>query len=78
MEPESAAITKLWEDFKSTGSMDDRNRLVVHYSPLVKYVAGRLSAGLPNSIEQADLVSYGMFGLIDAINKFEPRMRDMA
>jgi RNA polymerase sigma factor FliA len=72
VEPESAAITKLWEDFKSTGSMDDRNRLVIHYSPLVKYVAGRLSAGLPNSIEQADLVSYGMFGLIDAINKFDP------
>ncbi len=72
MEPEPAAITRLWEDFKATGSMDARNRLVVHYSALVKYVAGRLSAGLPNSIEQADLVSYGMFGLIDAINKFEP------
>ncbi|HEX2046269.1 MAG TPA: RNA polymerase sigma factor WhiG [Acidimicrobiales bacterium] len=72
MEPQSDAITKLWEDFKATGSMEDRNKLVVHYSPLVKYVAGRLSAGLPNSIEQADLVSYGMFGLIDAINKFEP------
>ena len=72
MEPQSDAITKLWDDFKGTGSMDARNRLVVHYSPLVKYVAGRLSAGLPNSIEQADLVSYGMFGLIDAINKFEP------
>ena len=72
MEPQSAAITKLWDDYKSTGSMDDRNRLVVHYSPLVKYVAGRLSAGLPNNIEQADLVSYGMFGLIDAINKFDP------
>ena len=50
MEPESAAITKLWDDFKSNGSMEDRNRLVIHYSPLVKYVAGRLSAGLPNSI----------------------------
>ncbi len=72
MEPESAAVGKLWEDFKETGSVDHRNRLVVHYSPLVKYVAGRLSAGLPNNIEQADLVSYGMFGLIDAINKFEP------
>ena len=72
MEPQSDAITKLWDDFKATGSLEDRNRLVVHYSPLVKYVAGRLSAGLPNSIEQADLVSYGMFGLIDAINKFEP------
>ncbi|MDQ2827269.1 MAG: RNA polymerase sigma factor WhiG [Actinomycetota bacterium] len=72
MEPEPAAITRLWEDYKGTGSMDARNRLVVHYSALVKYVAGRLSAGLPNNIEQADLVSYGMFGLIDAINKFEP------
>ena len=72
MEPQPDAITKLWEDYKATGSMEERNRLVVHYSPLVKYVAGRLSAGLPNSIEQADLVSYGMFGLIDAINKFEP------
>ena len=72
MEPQADAITKLWDDFKTSGSMDARNRLVVHYSPLVKYVAGRLSAGLPNSIEQADLVSYGMFGLIDAINKFEP------
>jgi len=72
VEPQSSAITELWEDFKSTGSMDARNRLVLHYSALVKYVAGRLSAGLPNSIEQADLVSYGMFGLIDAINKFEP------
>ncbi len=72
MEPQTDAITKLWEDYKAAGSIDDRNKLVVHYSPLVKYVAGRLSAGLPNSIEQADLVSYGMFGLIDAINKFEP------
>lgn len=72
MEPEPAAITKLWDDFKATGAIDARNRLVVHYSALVKYVAGRLSTGLPNNIEQADLVSYGMFGLIDAINKFEP------
>ena len=72
MEPQSSAITELWDEFKSTGLLDARNRLVLHYSALVKYVAGRLSAGLPNSIEQADLVSYGMFGLIDAINKFEP------
>jgi RNA polymerase sigma factor for flagellar operon FliA len=43
----------------------------VHYSPLVKYVAGRVSVGLPQNIEQADLVSYGIFGLIDAIEKFD-------
>jgi RNA polymerase sigma factor for flagellar operon FliA len=72
VEPEPAGIAKLWDDYKATGSQESRNRLVVHYSPLVKYVAGRLSAGLPHNIEQADLVSYGMFGLIDAIGKFEP------
>src|SRR5213075_435143 len=49
-----------------------RDRLIVHYSPLVKYVAGRVSVGLPQNIEQADLVSYGIFGLIDAIEKFDP------
>ena len=71
MTTEPAGIDKLWDDFKRTGTLDTRNRLVVHYSPLVKYVAGRLSAGLPQSIEQADLVSYGMFGLMDAIEKFD-------
>jgi RNA polymerase sigma factor for flagellar operon FliA len=61
----------LWAEFKRTGSGNARDRLIVHYSPLVKYVAGRVSAGLPHSIEQADLVSYGIFGLIDAIEKFD-------
>jgi len=61
----------MWAEFKRTGSRDARDRLIVHYSPLVKYVAGRVSAGLPHSIEQADLVSYGIFGLIDAIEKFD-------
>jgi RNA polymerase sigma factor for flagellar operon FliA len=69
-EPEG--VSTLWEDYKATGTVDARNRLIVHYSPLVKYVAGRLSAGLPQNVEQADLVSYGMFGLIDAIAKFDP------
>ena len=73
MEPEDDAtvITKLWTDYKETGSREARDRLIVHYSPLVKYVAGRVSAGLPQNIEQADLVSYGIFGLIDAIDKFD-------
>jgi len=51
---------------------DSRDRLIIHYSPLVKYVAGRVSVGLPQNIEQSDLVSYGIFGLIDAIEKFDP------
>src|SRR5437879_4793365 len=65
-------IEQLWEDFKSSQTREARDRLIVHYSPLVKYVAGRVSVGLPQNIEQADLVSYGIFGLIDAIEKFDP------
>jgi RNA polymerase sigma factor for flagellar operon FliA len=67
-----SVIESLWADYKSSGSRDARDKLIVHYSPLVKYVAGRVSVGLPQNIEQADLVSYGIFGLIDAIDKFDP------
>ena len=64
-------VDLLWEDYKQTGDQRVRDQLIVRYSPLVKFVAGRVSAGLPHSIDQADLVSYGMFGLIDAIEKFD-------
>jgi RNA polymerase sigma factor for flagellar operon FliA len=64
-------IEELWASYKRTDERDARDRLIVHYSPLVKYVAGRVSVGLPQNIEQADLVSYGIFGLIDAIDKFD-------
>jgi len=66
-----AAIAALWKEFKDTGDPQLRERLILHYSPLVKYVAGRVGVGLPPNIEQADLVSYGIFGLIDAIVKFD-------
>jgi RNA polymerase sigma factor for flagellar operon FliA len=65
------AIVALWERYKATAEPTARERLILQYSPLVKYVAGRVSVGLPATIEQADLVSYGMFGLIDAIEKFD-------
>ena len=68
---ERAALAELWALFKATDSLRLRDQLIVHYSALVKYVAGRISVGLPHTIEQADLVSYGMFGLIDAIGKFD-------
>jgi len=67
----NAALRTLWETFKATGDSALRERLILHYSPLVKYVAGRVGVGLPPNIEQADLVSYGIFGLIDAIEKFD-------
>jgi RNA polymerase sigma factor for flagellar operon FliA len=66
-----SAIAQLWKDYKTTGEEALRERLILHYSPLVKYVAGRVGVGLPPNIEQADLVSYGIFGLIDAIEKFD-------
>jgi RNA polymerase sigma factor for flagellar operon FliA len=66
-----AAIAELWRDFKQSADPRLRERLILHYSPLVKYVAGRVGVGLPPNIEQADLVSYGIFGLIDAIEKFD-------
>jgi RNA polymerase sigma factor FliA len=66
-----SAIAELWREYKSTGEERLRERLILHYSPLVKYVAGRVGVGLPPNIEQADLVSYGIFGLIDAIEKFD-------
>ncbi len=65
-------LQALWDEFKATGSPRARERLILHYAPLVKYVASRVATGLPASVEQADLVSYGMFGLIDALEKFEP------
>lgn len=49
-----------------------RDRIIVHYSPLVKFVAGRVGAGLPNSVDPGDLVSAGVFGLIDAVERFDP------
>jgi RNA polymerase sigma factor for flagellar operon FliA len=62
----------IWHAFKGSADPDARERLILHYAPLVKYVASRVATGLPSSVEQGDLVSYGMFGLIDALQKFEP------
>jgi RNA polymerase sigma factor for flagellar operon FliA len=69
--PIDEAVVELWKNFKATGDPAARERLILHYSPLVKFVAGRVGVGLPPNIEQADLVSYGIFGLIDAITKFD-------
>jgi RNA polymerase sigma factor for flagellar operon FliA len=65
-------IDELWERYKATGDPELRNRLLVHYAPLVKYVAGRVGSGLPQTVDRADLVSDGIFGLVDAIEKFDP------
>ncbi len=65
-------LRDLWKRYKADGDQRARERLVVAYSPLVKYVAGRTAAGLPPHVEEADLISYGLVGLISAIERFDP------
>ena len=65
-------LRDLWRRYKATADDKARERLVVAYSPLVKYVAGRMASGLPAHVEEADLISYGLVGLISAIQRFEP------
>ena len=72
MTSDAAAETdRLWASYKSAGGRDVRDALILHYSPLVKYVAGRMASGLPTHVEEADLISYGLIGLISAIERFE-------
>jgi RNA polymerase sigma factor for flagellar operon FliA len=65
-------LRDLWRRYKVNGDESARERLVVAYSPMVKFVAGRLGAGLPSHVDDADLISYGLMGLIGAIERFEP------
>ncbi|OLT47844.1 RNA polymerase subunit sigma-70 [Saccharomonospora sp. CUA-673] len=67
-----AAIRTLWHDFATEPTQRARDRLVLHYAPLVKYVAGRVGTGLPTHVDVADLIQSGIFGLVDAIEKFDP------
>jgi RNA polymerase sigma factor FliA len=62
----------LWGEFRGTREAGLRNRLVLQYAPLVKYVAGRMRSRLPDNVDQDDLVSDGVLGLMDAIERFEP------
>ena len=62
----------LWSEYQQTREPALRNRLVVQYAPLVKYVAGRMRTRLPDTVDQDDLVSDGVLGLMDAIERFDP------
>lgn len=70
---DDAGRKRLWEDYGRLGSNEIREKLIIEYAPLVKLVAGRLSMYLGYNVEYDDLVSYGIFGLIDAIDKFDYR-----
>ena len=62
----------LWRQYRQTQDKALRDRLILTYAPLVKYVAGRLGSGLPSHVDEGDLVSYGLLGLISAIERFDP------
>lgn len=62
---------KLLEEYANTKSPEAREKIILEYAPLVKVVAGRLSMYLGYNVEYEDMVSYGIFGLIDAIDKFD-------
>lgn len=66
------SVLAIWTEFHQTRDPALRNRLVIQYAPLVKYVAGRMRTRMPHSVEQDDLVSDGVLGLMDAIERFDP------
>jgi RNA polymerase sigma factor FliA len=68
----AADTQSLWLDYRRTNDKGIRERLILTYAPLVKYVAGRLGSGLPSHVDEEDLVSYGLLGLIGAIERYEP------
>ena len=65
-------VTELWKRYKADGSRAAREQLTLHYRPLVASVAQRFAMGAPRHVERADLESFGLFGLLDAIEKFDP------
>ena len=65
-------LKDLWRRYKADGDETARERLVLAYSPLVKYVAGRMASGLPSHVDEGDLISYGLEGLIKAVARFDP------
>ena len=64
-------IATAWRLYKEDGDLKARDQLILAYSPLVKYVAGRVGTGLPAHIDEGDLVSYGLLGLIGALERFD-------
>jgi RNA polymerase sigma factor for flagellar operon FliA len=68
---EDRELAATWVACKTQGDHEAHNRLVVSYAPLVRYVVSRMNIALPASLERQDLVSFGLIGLIDAIDRFD-------
>ena len=72
----AADIEALWSSYKKEQDIEQRNALIEHYLPLVRLVAGRLAIGLPSHVDRDDLLSSGFFGLLDAIERYDPTRRN--
>jgi RNA polymerase sigma factor for flagellar operon FliA len=70
--PEQKAEDSLWLRYRKTRDPAIRESFIKQYAPLVKYVAGKVAMGMPHNVEFDDLVGFGIFGLIDAIDKYDP------
>lgn len=68
--PNDEDVQPIWQSWRATGSYEQRNKLIVHYAPLVRHVATRMAVA--QQVDEDDLVSTGTFGLIDAIDRFNP------
>jgi RNA polymerase sigma factor for flagellar operon FliA len=68
-------LEKLWKDYTQDGDLKAREELILRFAPLVKYVVGRLAIGLPPSLQDEDLISFGILGLIEAVDRFDPSYR---
>ena len=66
-------VDSLWLAYQTEHSADVREKLVHHYLPLVKVVAGRIAMGMPQYVEREELISNGYFGLLEAIERFDPK-----
>lgn len=64
-------FSALWDRYKGQGDTEARNELILQYAGLVKYIAGRLIPNLSTLVEMDELISYGIEGLIDAVEKFD-------
>jgi len=67
-----ADISSLWRNYKEYAQLEARDELILHYAPMVKYVANRLAIHLSSTVEVEELISYGIEGLIDAMEKYDP------
>lgn len=68
-------LDEAWADYKLRGDIEARNLLILHYNGFVRAIAARVAARLPKMIDREDLVSYGLFGLMDALEKYDPTRR---